>query len=179
MNNYIYLNNTDLIKIKLTFDTISKIKSLPICNLYDIYKKLNDDLIWINKYVFGYDNQHPYVDYVFDYFIDNFDLIENNQELKQINKPREYYYVNFEESELKFKTLFQQTIFNSSDQTPCMKWHFEQERIICSIGDALIQIIGNSTTVSYKDNYIGGWRDCLIISSLPHSIINKKKKSKL
>ena len=194
-------------KIKTTLADILRIKKLPINKLYDIYKKLNDELIWIKKYVFGYGSQHPYVDYVFDHYINNLDsLILRTKEsikyadcihdrhhlsicmhveelnelerLKYMNKPREYYYVNFEESELKYQILFQQIPFNSSSSLPAIRWHFAQEKIIQSIGQTLTSIIGNSTIAKY--NISGSWsrqpETCHILSSFPETIISKRKR---
>ena len=155
-------------KINTTLEDILKIKKPPIDKLYDIYKKLNDELIWIKKYVFGYGSQHPYVDYVFDHCYES---------LKQINKPREYYYVNFEESELKYKiSSSQQITFNSSCQSPVMRWHFAQEKIIKSIGQTLTSIIGDSTIAKYNYVYTGQQVNCHILSSFPETIISKRKQ---
>ena len=68
-NEYIDLCHTPLTQIKLTIENILQIKKIPIDVLYNIYKNLKYDLTWIEKYVVGCNNQHPYVDYVFDYYI--------------------------------------------------------------------------------------------------------------
>jgi hypothetical protein len=63
----IYGKTSTCPKFQFNLENIKKIKQLDENELFDIYKKLCEDLIWIQKYVYGYKDSKPFVDYVYDY----------------------------------------------------------------------------------------------------------------
>jgi hypothetical protein len=58
-------------KCKLSMDTLEKIKREDINVVKKIYQKIKSDIEWIEKYGVGIEEFNPYVDYVFDHFIDS------------------------------------------------------------------------------------------------------------
>ncbi len=58
-------------KCKLSIDTLEKIKRGDINVVKKIYQKIKSDIEWIEKYGVGSEEFNPYVDYVFDHFIDS------------------------------------------------------------------------------------------------------------
>lgn len=123
-----YVRENGKKQIKIVTNTIQKIKYENIDKLYNIYSKIIQDLIWIKKYVIGSKTTNPYIDFVFDNFINNIDniiisydtkiknmIVSSNphqqtyykyisqlKELKKINQPREYYYYNFNDCILNY-----------------------------------------------------------------------------
>ena len=85
-NIYIYpVPNT---RLQISSDIINRIKNENTDVLFGMYKKIIQDFIWIKKYVIGNGIANPYVDFVFDNYIDNLDTLitRKEQEIEQRNK---------------------------------------------------------------------------------------------
>ncbi len=175
-------------KIELTLNIIQSIKNEQLNTLYEIYKKIITDIIWIKKYVIGYGSAIPYVDYVFDHVINDLDeKIEkqqkhiddrsrtnswnNNQYFSEeshakthlqrlknfkttYNKPREYYYVNLENSPLNFRKLVGSIYCNHSPPPePHQKWVYDQTYIITNFMKNLLDKYNIRTNVEIPNPY--------------------------
>lgn len=91
-------NSYGIYKFKFNLNIIKNINNKYIGDLFVKYKKLCEDLIWIQKYVYGNKESKPFVDYIFDYKEKNCIDQETKNIYKKIgSKSREYYYVNYEE----------------------------------------------------------------------------------
>ena len=55
----------------ISLESLGKIKRASIGSIKQIYQKLKSDIEWIEKYGTGTDDFNPYVDYVFDNFIES------------------------------------------------------------------------------------------------------------
>jgi hypothetical protein len=78
------------------YDLTIPIKYLLLCDykqIYSHYKKIFNEYIWIKKYIYGINGSHPLVDHIFDHIKNNESTIT---EFDNIDKPREYYYMNYE-----------------------------------------------------------------------------------
>lgn len=137
-------------KFQFTLEELKELKKLKKFNLNELVAisiQLHEDLIWIQKYVYGNENTNPFVDYIYDNYIENNKVLNIIDDLKKkikkisksdynysyssakskifqkqikgllcltnhfdtqmeydklvfkvrINKPREYYYINYEE----------------------------------------------------------------------------------
>lgn len=60
-------NNYCTVKFKFNINIIKNIKNIDIDELLTKYFKLCEDLMWIQKYVYGFGDSKPFVDYVYDY----------------------------------------------------------------------------------------------------------------
>ena len=63
----IYWNSNGEYKFKFNVDIIKNIQSAELDELFLHYKKLCEDIMWIQKYVYGLGDSKTFVDYIFDY----------------------------------------------------------------------------------------------------------------
>lgn len=62
-----YWHPYETLKFKFNLNVIKNIKNKNVNELYEIYTKLCEDIIWIQKYVYGIKDSKPFVDYVYEY----------------------------------------------------------------------------------------------------------------
>lgn len=93
---------------------ICAIKKMNINNLFQIYKKICEDLMWIQKYVYG-DENNPFVNYIFDK--NNINVLKSN--ITNKNETREYYTINKEEFNKMYPNWHNNNQYHGFNPSPC------------------------------------------------------------
>lgn len=86
-DDFVHWKSYGIYKFQFNIGIINNIKNKDVNELIVKYKKLCEDMAWIRKYVYGFNNSKPFVDYVYD----NFDFTSNrineiNLQLKLLDK---------------------------------------------------------------------------------------------
>ncbi len=182
--NYNYII-TPPTKYHINLSLLKSIEQENLQTISDIHKSIVDDIFWIKKYVFGNEDSKPFVDFVFDYYIDKLDnIIEEKEEyirkkdrlnnwnmnqyfnekklendilasykkLKAIDKTREYYYINYEDSFFDYKKRYSRNVcWTYSPFEPHHKWMAEQEAKINKFLKKFIDKYNLKLTVQIDD----------------------------
>ena len=60
-------------KFHINLSMVIKIKNDNVFNIYKYYKNILEDYTWLIKYAYGQKNEKPYINFIFDYYINNID----------------------------------------------------------------------------------------------------------
>ena len=74
-NSFLKCSKSEPQKFHINLSMVKKIKNDNVLNLYKYYKNISEDYDWLIKYAFGKGEEKPYVNFIFDYYIDNIDTL--------------------------------------------------------------------------------------------------------